>query len=936
MLASDIARQLRLLLKNSPDAPSLSAFHQTLDQFASQNDDNPEQAEDLQTHLQDVYYDGMKDADLPQVKVILETLYHVRRILPPLSIIETWFDTVLRPALREPKLAAEAVDHAKEVIVAALSPIHRIRDAVSSDADKNKKKEKAREFRRRLMDLYLLDAYNESSGDDVLEWAELDDAQKERRACWKSNLEDVLVRIGLQRPQDLLTELHHCFSLPSSRLQLLLLLNAYTSQPNFPQHAGVLAAHPLMQSLIHCLVFDNSATECTVGVTVLTKLLPILAVKACDDLKRLLPQLLVVLARIICWETRPYYTLPDLALEGVRGRDPDTLVEPVIEDQRDIPQADNANRLAIRADLEWERLEQTFIGASATAPPRQQYFAYLYYLFPCNTVRFLRGPVSWLAESDVETVYTISWEEALDEDKIRSKSESLLRGHILHPLLIWRDAAHELAQPDFWAQYDVPKIVAECSMLDVRAASMGLREQLFAHTSQLSSGRREPRTQSERPEGPLPPPPPPPQAIIDSPTPIVQILSSSAESGTSSVLHTLSSAHPTSSKLQISLQEMISTSIALKSGLDIEVIDAPNEVGWAATLVEHQSRARSRSPSRRSTASVSIRSHSPDALRAHEEQGVPSHVAVAIAGLQREILMLRSELNFELWMARENVKHIGRLYQDRVVSRTAEVERQGLHNRLREYKAEVYRLQKEVREQKEQALKVKNQYADWNRKLQDKIKEFRNEKSSWQTEASAMRAEHKETRDSFAAQSKLLSEANSKVFELKTEIKANQHKVDRLHDYERQIEQLIKLQRLWESDVHRLNSQTEFLGECASTHKKMELRVANYQQVQEELEEKIRRQQQEMASLESRLVVASKQLAASRKATSKSPSPAAHREWNQQAAMNKRLREENSVLYDENEELKAMIEMLKAQVSGRTGLVSDPRASPFMGPTLSI
>ena len=51
MTASDIARQLRLLLKNSPEAPSLSSFLQTLDDFVSENEDNPEQAEDLQTQL---------------------------------------------------------------------------------------------------------------------------------------------------------------------------------------------------------------------------------------------------------------------------------------------------------------------------------------------------------------------------------------------------------------------------------------------------------------------------------------------------------------------------------------------------------------------------------------------------------------------------------------------------------------------------------------------------------------------------------------------------------------------------------------------------------------------------------------------------------------------------------------------------------------------
>jgi hypothetical protein len=178
-----------------------------------------------------------------------------------------------------------------------------------------------------------------------------------------------------------------------------------------------------MQSLIYCLMFDNSATECTVGITVLTKLLPIFAVKACEELKRLLPSLLVVLARIVCWETRPYYTMPDLALEVTHGRGSETLVEPVVEDKRDLPIVDGDNRIPIRPELNWERLDQTFIGASVTAPPRQQYFAYLYYLFPCNAIRFLRGPISYLNGTDLQSPYTLPWEEVLDEDKIRSTSE---------------------------------------------------------------------------------------------------------------------------------------------------------------------------------------------------------------------------------------------------------------------------------------------------------------------------------------------------------------------------------------------------------------------------------------------------------------------------------------------------------------------------------
>lgn len=193
-------------------------------------------------------------------------------------------------------------------------------------------------------------------------------------------------------------------------------------------------------------------------------------------------------------------------------------------------------------------------------------------------------------------------------------------------------------------------------MLDVRAASVGLREQLLADSTVLSTGVKFPESKRPGPEA-------------------VQ-LSSSVDSA-SSVLNTLPSEQP--SRLRISLQEMIATSVALKSGIDIEVDDAPTTAAWTGTLAEHSSRARS--PSRVSTASASIRSPSPAPPHSQEasgEDGIPQNVALAIAGLQREVLVLRCELNFELWMARENVKHTGRLYQDRVVSRTAEVERQGL------------------------------------------------------------------------------------------------------------------------------------------------------------------------------------------------------------------------------------------------------------------
>lgn len=76
-------------------------------------------------------------------------------------------------------------------------------------------------------------------------------------------------------------------------------------------------------------------------------------------------------------------------------------------------------------------------------------------------------------------------------------------------------------------------------------------------------------------------------------------------------------------------------------------------------------------------------SPSPSSSRvAFSDDGLPPHVSQAISGLQREIILIRNELFFELWLSRQNIQHIGRLFQDRILSKAAEAERQGLVGRL--------------------------------------------------------------------------------------------------------------------------------------------------------------------------------------------------------------------------------------------------------------
>jgi hypothetical protein len=154
------------------------------------------------------------------------------------------------------------------------------------------------------------------------------------------------------------------------------------------------------------------------GLTVLVKLLPIFAVHACEELKRFLPQLLAVLVRIICWKERPFFDLRTSKTSVVQLDD--VPLEAEVDLERELL---DEKPLHVRPDIDWNRLESTIDATASPVPSPRPLFTILYYLFPRTTLRFLRKPCNYLAEHGFASPYTVSWEEALDEIIIRSKSE---------------------------------------------------------------------------------------------------------------------------------------------------------------------------------------------------------------------------------------------------------------------------------------------------------------------------------------------------------------------------------------------------------------------------------------------------------------------------------------------------------------------------------
>lgn len=167
----------------------------------------------------------------------------------------------------------------------------------------------------------------------------------------------------------------------------------------------------MMLSLLYSLFLDNSSTVCTAGLTLVVKALPFFALYAVTDLKDALPNLLAILARTLSWRQRPATTPRDKR---------DILAEEEFEHEIE---DDVGGVLHIRPDVEWERLETTFTATPSLPPSSRAYFTFLYYLYPCNVLRFLRHPVQYLDDADLESPYVETWEKALNADKIRRQSE---------------------------------------------------------------------------------------------------------------------------------------------------------------------------------------------------------------------------------------------------------------------------------------------------------------------------------------------------------------------------------------------------------------------------------------------------------------------------------------------------------------------------------
>ncbi|KAG8993136.1 hypothetical protein FRB90_000779 [Tulasnella sp. 427] len=312
----------------------------------------------------------------------------------------------------------------------------------------------------------------------------------------------------------------------------------------------------------------------------------------------------------------------------------------------------------------------------------------------------------------------------------------------------------------------------------------------------------------------------------------------------------------------------------------------------------------------------------------------------AISSLQREVLLLRNELNFELWLKKQHLSHMGKLHRDRVTARSEEAERQNLYNRVRATTKMLQQARDELKSMKVESASAKAKQKEYVDYLQDKLTKHREEKKSWASEATELRGEVIEAKSMVEKQRAIMDETDNEWvpgvpsflrFNLQNQLDEVMPKVLQIREYEKKIEDMTKRQMMWDDspEMHEFREQKERTQALMSEYAKLELTVQSLEAANQSLEELNNEQRRLLRSSEGRAISPTGSHRHSRSFANASPvSLMSHERFLQLETEHLEVKSQKRELEEKVEELEAMVEVLRAEMhrAGRRGSIHTPRS----------
>jgi len=118
-------------------------------------------------------------------------------------------------------------------------------------------------------------------------------------------------------------------------------------------------------------------------------------------------------------------------------------------------------------------------------------------------------------------------------------------------------------------------------------------------------------------------------------------------------------------------------------------------------------------------------------------------------------------------------------------------------NRLKEQSKTIEILTAELAQQRTDATQAQTKHVKWQEQLREKLATYREERKTWQAEATRIRGELGEAQLALQKQKEDIATIKNERFQLQNQLAELTPKVRHIEDYEIRMQQLTDSQRLW-------------------------------------------------------------------------------------------------------------------------------------------
>lgn len=129
-----------------------------------------------------------------------------------------------------------------------------------------------------------------------------------------------------------------------------------------------------------------------------------------------------------------------------------------------------------------------------------------------------------------------------------------------------------------------------------------------------------------------------------------------------------------------------------------------------------------------------------DANAKLEDGAVDSNVGRMIALKDREISLLRSQLQYEFYLKAQHVQHMGALHRQKVLDSGYEADRQALMNQVKYYRSQLTERQGQIEKQRSEATTARLAHVKWEGELRTKNRAIKDERRAWRAEGDALKS----------------------------------------------------------------------------------------------------------------------------------------------------------------------------------------------------